>query len=84
MPKKNYSDCPKMIEACRLYHEGTIRNLCQLSRQFGVDRKSLRERLKDRVKVQAHQGRATFLSSEVEKDISECLQFLIGICLNIK
>lgn len=63
-----------MLEACRLYNEGTIKNLSLLAQQFGVDRKSLRERVKAKVKVEAHQGNQTTLSSAVEKEISESLQ----------
>lgn len=39
--RRNYSSCPRMKEACRLFQEAAIRNLSRLSRTFGVDRKLL-------------------------------------------
>lgn len=53
--KINYSSCPKMKEACRLYIETVIRNLLYLSRKFVVDRKTLTQRLKEHISVEAHQ-----------------------------
>lgn len=72
--RKNYRTCPRMIEACRLYREGKIKNLSVLAKQYGVDRKSLRERVNAKIRDEAQQGRQTFFSSAVEKEISECLQ----------
>ncbi|KAL7865938.1 hypothetical protein SRHO_G00111850 [Serrasalmus rhombeus] len=65
-----------MKEACRLYKEGTIRNLSHLSRTFGVDRKALTQRVKDYISVEAHQGQQVYLSTGTEREISGCLQVL--------
>lgn len=72
--RRNYSSCPRMLEACRLYREGTVSNLSTLSKKFGVDRKSLRQRVKNDIRVEAHQGHETYLSTETEREISGCLQ----------
>lgn len=63
-----------MAEACRLYREGTIRNLSVLARTYGVDRKSLRQRVKGQLSIDAQQGHEIYLGPGVEQDISECLQ----------
>lgn len=62
-----------MTEA-RLYREGTITNLLVLARIYGVDRKSLRQRVKGQLSIDAHQGHEIYLGPGVEQDISVCLQ----------
>ena len=68
--QKNYSSCLRMIEACCLYREGTVRNLSFLAKSYGVDRKSLRQRVKEQLSIDAQQGHAIYLGPAVEQEIS--------------
>ena len=59
--RKNYSSDKHMAEACHIYREGTVTHLSILVRTYGVDRKSLRQKVTGQLSIDAQQGHEIYL-----------------------
>ncbi|XP_065675800.1 uncharacterized protein LOC124807481 isoform X2 [Hydra vulgaris] len=70
--RKSYSNSQEMKDACSsvLNKEMSIN---QASKHFRCDRRALSKRVNGELSVDSHPGRKTVLTSQQEKELSECL-----------